>query len=71
MQTFPELYPNTWKCLVQTLRKDGVFRGLYAGNVWKHLERFYQNILVQPANFLILFPISNARNIPGSDSECG
>ena len=33
MQTFPELYPNTWKCLVQTLRKDGVFRGLYAGKV--------------------------------------
>ena len=33
MQTFPELYPNTWKCLVQTMKKDGIFRGLYAGTV--------------------------------------
>lgn len=31
MQTFPELYPTTVKCVVETFRKDGVFRGLYAG----------------------------------------
>lgn len=31
MQTFPQLYPTTIKCLVDTFKKDGIFRGLYAG----------------------------------------
>lgn len=31
MQAFPELYPNSFRCLMLTLKKDGVFRGLYAG----------------------------------------
>lgn len=33
MQTFPHLYKNMGSCFVQTLRKDGIFRGLYAGAV--------------------------------------
>jgi len=33
MQTFPHLYPNLVECTKQTLLKDGVARGLYAGTV--------------------------------------
>jgi len=33
MQTFPHLYPNLLECTKQTLLKDGVARGLYAGTV--------------------------------------
>lgn len=31
MQTFPELYKGMGDCLMNTFRKDGVVRGLYAG----------------------------------------
>lgn len=31
MQTFPHLYKGMYHCLKQTLRNDGVVRGLYAG----------------------------------------
>jgi len=33
MQTFPSLYKNGWDCFVQTLREEGLVRGLYAGTV--------------------------------------
>lgn len=33
MQTFPHLYKNMASCMVQTFKKDGFFRGLYAGSV--------------------------------------
>jgi len=33
MQTFPKLYPNLGICFRQTLAKEGVVRGLYAGTV--------------------------------------
>ncbi|PAA56671.1 hypothetical protein BOX15_Mlig028923g2, partial [Macrostomum lignano] len=33
MQTFPAVYGNAVRCFMQTLRKDGVARGLYAGTV--------------------------------------
>lgn len=33
MQTFPHLYNNMGTCMVQTFKKDGLFRGLYAGAV--------------------------------------
>jgi solute carrier family 25 ornithine transporter 2/15 len=33
MQTFPHLYPNLALCFKETLRKEGVVRGLYAGTV--------------------------------------
>merc|ERR1719474_577340 len=33
MQTFPKLYPNLGVCFKQTLAKEGVVRGLYAGTV--------------------------------------
>lgn len=31
MQTFPELYPTAVRCVVDTFKKDGLIRGLYAG----------------------------------------
>lgn len=31
MQTFPSLYNGMSRCLLETFRKDGFFRGLYAG----------------------------------------
>lgn len=33
MQTFPDLYRNGYQCFRETLRKDGIARGLYAGTV--------------------------------------
>lgn len=33
MQTFPSLYSNAWTCFQQTLVKDGIRRGLYAGTL--------------------------------------
>eukprot|EP00096_Caligus_rogercresseyi_P007217 TRINITY_DN25018_c0_g1_i1.p1 TRINITY_DN25018_c0_g1~~TRINITY_DN25018_c0_g1_i1.p1 ORF type:complete len:296 (+),score=52.16 TRINITY_DN25018_c0_g1_i1:175-1062(+) len=33
MQTFPHLYPNLGICFKETLNKEGVVRGLYAGTV--------------------------------------
>lgn len=32
MQTFPELYKGMVSCFMTTLKRDGVVRGLYAGN---------------------------------------
>lgn len=31
MQTFPKLYKNMFDCVRQTLKTDGVIKGLYAG----------------------------------------
>lgn len=33
MQTFPNLYKGMIDCLIQTFRKDGIIRGLYAGTL--------------------------------------
>lgn len=32
MQTFPEIYKGMVSCFVTTFKRDGVVRGLYAGN---------------------------------------
>ncbi|XP_030381848.1 mitochondrial ornithine transporter 1 [Scaptodrosophila lebanonensis] len=33
LQTFPDVYKGMFDCFVKTYRKDGIFRGLYAGSV--------------------------------------
>ncbi len=33
MQTFPALYRNAFHCFRNTLKKEGITRGLYAGTV--------------------------------------
>jgi len=33
MQTFPELYSGMFDCLVKTYKRDGIYRGLYAGSI--------------------------------------
>lgn len=33
MQTFPEIYKGMGDCLIETFKKDGIVRGLYAGTL--------------------------------------
>lgn len=33
MQTYPSLYKNMFSCFMNTLRTDGIYKGLYAGTV--------------------------------------
>lgn len=33
MQAFPNLYRGMFDCIIQTFRKDGIPRGLYAGSI--------------------------------------
>lgn len=33
MQTFPHLYKGMVSCVIQTFKRDGVARGLYAGSI--------------------------------------
>lgn len=33
MQTFPTIYKGMGDCLIETFKKDGVIRGLYAGTL--------------------------------------
>lgn len=33
MQTFPSMYTNTLNCFMNTLKTDGIYKGLYAGTV--------------------------------------
>ena len=33
MQTTPDLYKNAYECFKTTYKKDGIYRGLYAGTV--------------------------------------
>ncbi|KAG8269421.1 hypothetical protein J6590_107776, partial [Homalodisca vitripennis] len=33
MQTFPHMYRGMWDCMRQTVRYEGLLRGLYAGTV--------------------------------------
>ncbi len=33
MQMFPDLYKSAFRCGVETFKKDGIYRGLYAGTV--------------------------------------
>lgn len=33
MQTFPSMYKGMTNCFLQTLKADGIMRGLYAGTI--------------------------------------
>ncbi|XP_026326693.1 mitochondrial ornithine transporter 1 [Hyposmocoma kahamanoa] len=43
MQTFPHLYKGMFDCLKQTLKKDGIIRGLYAGTTPAILANVAEN----------------------------
>lgn len=43
MQTFPHLYKGMFDCLKQTLKKDGIVRGLYAGTTPAILANVAEN----------------------------
>lgn len=40
MQTFPKLYQGMTNCFVTTFKRDGIYRGLYAGNLALLSTRF-------------------------------
>ena len=46
MQTFPNLYTSSFRCFVQTLRQDGISRGLYAGTVPSLLAQVSENAVL-------------------------
>merc|ERR1719288_762619 len=50
MQTFPKLYPNLNICFRETLRKEGVVRGLYAGTVPSLAANVAENSILFAAN---------------------
>ncbi|KAG5684872.1 hypothetical protein PVAND_014082 [Polypedilum vanderplanki] len=33
MQTFPKLYTSMINCFITTFKRDGIYRGLYAGTI--------------------------------------
>lgn len=33
LQTFPQLYTGMFDCLIKTFKRDGIYRGLYAGSI--------------------------------------
>lgn len=46
MQTFPHLYQNMINCTVSTFKRDGLFRGLYAGTVPALIANVAENSVV-------------------------
>lgn len=46
MQTFPHLYQNMINCTVSTFKRDGFFRGLYAGTVPALIANVAENSVV-------------------------
>lgn len=46
MQTFPHLYQNMIECTVNTFKRDGMFRGLYAGTVPALIANVAENSVV-------------------------
>lgn len=46
MQMFPNLYTSALKCGIETFKKDGISRGLYAGTVPALAANVSGNILI-------------------------
>lgn len=46
MQTFPHLYQNMINCTISTFKRDGLFRGLYAGTVPALIANVAENSVV-------------------------
>lgn len=53
MQTFPSLYgTGMTDCLIQTFKKDGVIRGLYAGTIPAIVANVAENSILFAGIFL-------------------
>lgn len=55
MQTFPTLYKGMSDCLLQTFRKDGFFRGLYAGTLPAIVANVAENSILFAGRLLFWF----------------
>lgn len=54
MQTFPHLYKGMSHCLVQTFKKDGFVRGLYAGTLPAVVANVAENSVLFAGTYLEL-----------------
>jgi len=63
MQTFPHLYPNLGHCFRETLAKEGVVRGLYAGTVPSLAANVAENSILFAAYGLCQKAVAGATNI--------
>lgn len=67
MQTFPETYPNSFKCFVTTLKNEGLFRGLYAGTTPSLAANIGENAVLFCAYGYCKQAVSNITGRHGSD----
>lgn len=84
MQTFPHLYKGMYHCLKQTLKNDGVIRGLYAGTTPAIMANVAENSVLFAAygycqkavchftgvEVYILIIIDTFSGVPGAQEEC-
>lgn len=64
MQTFPEKYPNLGICFRETLRKEGVVRGLYAGTVPSLAANMAENSILFAAYGVCQKSVANLIGVP-------
>lgn len=64
MQTFPHLYPNLSLCFKETLQKEGIFRGLYAGTVPSLAANIAENSILFAAYGVHQKMVANALGVP-------
>jgi len=62
MQTFPHLYPNLGLCFKETLAKEGIVRGLYAGTVPSLAANVAENSILFAAYGVCQKMVANATN---------
>ena len=66
MQMFPNLYKNALQCGLETFKRDGIYRGLYAGTVPALAANVSGNLIFcklkylksQPS-YLLIFKLKN------------
>lgn len=66
LQTFPHMYSNMLDCMRQTIRYEGVFRGLYAGTVPALVANCAENSVLFAAYGMCQKAVAYATNTPVS-----
>lgn len=66
LQTFPHMYSNMLDCMRQTIRYEGVFRGLYAGTVPALVANCAENSVLFAAYGVCQKAVAYATNTPVS-----
>lgn len=57
MQTFPTIYKGMSNCLIQTFKKDGIIRGLYAGTLPSIAANVAENSILFAGNAISCYVI--------------